>query len=102
MLPPTLIVVIGVPLASSVQLKFVAFTLAVVGAVGLTEGEGDAVMGVGETVATVGVTLALPFPFGPVDGLQETQPSSRAVVKINPQVLNISVPPHGDLLCVVC
>lgn len=94
MLPPTLIVVIGVPLASSVQLKFVAFTLAVVGAAGLgdaaTIGEGDAVVGVGDTVETVGATLAL-LVAGPV--AQERQTRSKAVVSTNPQFLTIVVLP---------
>ena len=103
MLPPTLIVVIGVPLASSVQLKFVAFTLAVVGAAGLgdaaTAGEGDAIAGVGDAVETVGPTLAL-LVAGP--GAQERQARSMHVVSINPQFLSIFVPPSSSLCSESC
>jgi hypothetical protein len=51
-LPPTLIVVTGVPLASSVHLKLAPFTLAVAGPVG--DGDTDAVT-VGDGEAGVGV-----------------------------------------------
>ena len=50
--PPTLIVVTGVPLASSVHLKFDPFTLAVAGPAG--DGDTDAVA-VGDGEAGVGV-----------------------------------------------
>jgi hypothetical protein len=94
MLPPTLIVVIGVWLASSVQLKFVAFTLAVAGPAGLgdaAEGLGDPVAGVGDAVETEGPALAL-FVAGPV--VQEREVRSRIVVSTNPELLSIFVPPH--------
>ena len=67
-LPPTLIVVTGVPLASSVHLKLAPFTLAVVGAAGdgdtdaVTVGDGEA--GVGVLTEGEGVALVEFVPLG--------------------------------------
>jgi len=55
--PPTLIVVTGVPLASSCHLKFDPLTLAVAGAPG-PPGDGDVGATVGDAGAIVGVEVA--------------------------------------------
>ena len=89
-----MIVVTGVPLASSCHLKFEPFTLAVAGAV--LPGDGDAADGDGDAgavgdaatvgvVAAVGLGLALPGA-GPLF-VHEVTPNSRAVVSTNPRVL---------------
>jgi hypothetical protein len=67
-LPPTLIVVTGVPLASSVHLKLLPFTLAVAGPAGdgemdpVTVGDGEA--GVGVLTEGEGVALVEFVPLG--------------------------------------
>jgi hypothetical protein len=102
MLPPTLIVVIGVPLASSVQLKFVAFTLPVAAPAGLgdaAEGLGDEFVGAGDAVETEGPALAL-FVAGPV--VQEREVRSRIVVSTNPELLSIFVPPPSSFGFACC
>jgi hypothetical protein len=55
MVPPTLIVVTGVPLTSSCHLKFDPFTVAVAGAVDVGVGDGDVAVTEGDGEAGVGV-----------------------------------------------
>ena len=96
MVPPTLIVVTFLPLTESVQTKFVPFTAAVVGALGLGEpgaavavtvGAGlapVAAVAVGELVAFDGPLFWFPF-------VHAETPSSNAVVMSNPRALNIVI-----------
>ena len=88
MVPPTLIVVTALPLASSCHLKLDPFTVAVVGAVevGLGDGVvGDGVVGV-SAFETVGVAFALFV--GAVD-VQDVTPRNSDVVSTNPSSLSM-------------
>jgi hypothetical protein len=89
-LPPTLIVVTGVPLASSVHLKFEPFTPPVAGdgdTDAVTVGDGEA--GVGVLTEGDGVALLEFVPLGWHDVIAR----SSAIVSTNPRALSM-VPPH--------
>jgi hypothetical protein len=86
--PPTLIVVIRVPLASSTHLKLDPFTEAVVGPLGGVEVVGGVVtVGVAEAVAVAGAATGA-FVVLSADA-HEAMPSSNTVVKTNPRTFNI-------------
>ena len=105
MVPPTLIVVTGVPLASSAHLRLDPFTVAVAGlgadgdgeVVTVTVGDGDA--GVGVPAEGDGVEL---LEFVPL-GWQEVIPRSSAIVITNPKALSmvssciLGIPSRKDL-----
>jgi len=96
-LPPTLIVVTGVPLASSVHLKLDPFTLPVAGdgdTEAVTVGDGEA--GVGVLAEGDGVAL---FELVP-PGWQEVIARSSAIVSTNPRALSM-VPPSVSALTAV-
>ena len=80
--PPTLIVVTGVPLASSCHLIPLFLTLAVVGADGLGVAGGD----VG---ADVGVVVAEVVDVGALVGADEVQPTNKIDAKPNARSLYI-------------
>lgn len=88
--PPTLIVVTFVPLASSTHLKLDPFTDAVVGALGVV---GEVVVVTdGVAVAVVVGVLGLVGAFVCLSaGVHEEMPTRHTVVKANPRTLNIVV-----------
>src|SRR6266851_2219116 len=84
--PPTLIVVTGVPLTSSVNLKLATFTAAVRGAVAAGVGVDAAASRVGVPVAVATVVLSFAFWLCCV---QEIEPSSKTVIAVKPKTLSI-------------
>jgi hypothetical protein len=83
--PPTLIVVTGVPLASSCHFRPTFFTLAVVGADAL--GVADGTDG-----ADVGVAVAVVVLVGALVGEDVVQPTNKIDVRANPRSLYIVSP----------
>src|SRR5258708_588312 len=92
MVPPTLIVVTGVPLTSSFHLKSDPVTAAVLGVAGV--GVCVGVVGVTVAVATAGVAS---FGFR-LCWVQEIEPRSKAVIAANPRILSMVFSPSFSAL----
>ena len=91
--PPTLIVVTGVPLASSCHLKLEPFTEAVAGPVGVgVVGAVGVAVGVVGVVVVVGVAVAVAVGLallGPWLGSQEVLTRSKTVANANPSIFSM-------------